>query len=86
MGMATILYYLAGLILVYVVGMFLVIPLKLLIRLLMNGIIGGALLFLFNIIGGFFALSLPITPINAIVVGVFGIPGLIVLLLLKFII
>ena len=86
MGIATILYYLAGLILVYVVGMFLVIPLKLLIRLLMNGIIGGALLFLFNIIGGFFALSLPITPINAIVVGVFGIPGLIVLLLLKFII
>ncbi|MGO1468499.1 MAG: pro-sigmaK processing inhibitor BofA family protein [Tissierella sp.] len=85
MDITTILFYLAGLILVYVVGMILVVPLKLLVKLLMNGIAGGVFLFLFNIIGGMFNLSLAINPLNAIIVGFLGVPGVILLLVFNFI-
>lgn len=85
MDITTILFYLAGLVLIYVVGMFLVVPLKILIRLLLNGIIGGIVLFAFNLIGGIFNLSIVINPLNAIIVGVLGVPGVILLLVLQII-
>ncbi len=82
----TILFYLAGLILIFVFGRFLLIPLKWLVRLLMNGIIGGIFLFLFNIVGGYFNLAISINPVNAIIVGFLGVPGVILLLVLNFLI
>lgn len=84
MEATTILFFLAGLILIFVLGKFLIIPLKWIIRLLMNGIMGGVFLFLFNIVGGFFNLSIEISPLNAILVGVFGVPGLVFLLVINF--
>lgn len=84
MEATTILFYLAGLILIFVLGKFLIVPLKWLTRLLMNGIMGGVFLFLFNIVGGFFNLGIQITPLNAILVGFFGVPGLIFLLVINF--
>ena len=85
MDIATILIYLVGLVLIYVIGMLLVVPLKILIRLLLNGIIGGIVLFGFNLVGGIFGLSLTINPLNAILVGVLGLPGVILLLILQII-
>lgn len=85
MDITTILFYLAGLVLIFVVGMFLVIPIKILIKLLLNGIIGGVVLFLFNAVGGIFNLSIAINPLNAIIVGVLGVPGVILLLVLQII-
>lgn len=85
MDVTTILFYLAGLILVYVVGLILVVPLKLLVRLLMNGIAGGIFLVLFNLVGGIFNLNIVINPLNAIIVGFLGVPGVILLLVLRFI-
>lgn len=85
MDITTILFYLAGLILVYVVGTILVVPLRLLIKLIMNGIAGGVFLFLFNLVGGIFNLSLAINPLNAIIVGFLGVPGVILLLVFNFI-
>lgn len=86
MEATTILFYLAGLILIFVFGRFLLIPLKWLVRLLMNGIIGGIFLFLFNIVGGYFNLAISINPVNAIIVGFLGVPGVILLLVLNFLI
>ena len=81
--MNNIMAYIIGLLALYIVGMLLVIPIRLLIKLLINGLIGGLVLFLFNLIGGFFGLSLAISPLNAVIVGVLGVPGVILLLLLK---
>lgn len=52
-------------------------------KLVWNGIIGLIILFIFNIFGGILGLNIEPTFINALVAGVFGIPGIIVLLLLK---
>lgn len=81
--MPTIFSFIIGLILLYIVGILLVIPIKILIKLLINGVIGGVLLFLFNLIGGIFGLSILINPLNAIIVGFLGVPGVILILILQ---
>lgn len=83
MSPTTILAYLAGLLLLYIVGMLLVIPIRILIKLLINAIIGGVVLFFFNLIGGLFGTTIAINPLNAIIVGVLGVPGVILLLILQ---
>lgn len=81
--MSNILAYLIGLVILYIVGMLLVIPMKALIKLLINGVIGGVILLVFNLIGAYFGLSIVVNPLNAIIVGILGIPGVILLLALQ---
>jgi inhibitor of the pro-sigma K processing machinery len=83
MGVGTLLAFIFGLFLLYIVGMLLVIPIKIILKLIANGVIGGLLLLLFNSIGGFLGLSLAINPITAVTVGFLGIPGVILLLILQ---
>lgn len=58
-------------------------PMKLLLKLLLNMLCGFVMLFVFNFIGGFFDLSLGMNTTNALVAGVLGIPGLVLLILLQ---
>ena len=51
------------------------------LKLLWNGICGVVLLWLFNILGGPFGVTIPIHFISALVAGFFGIPGVVVMLL-----
>lgn len=85
MGLNTIFYYGIGLFLLYIVGLILVWPLKKILKLIGNGILGGLTLLLFNFIGGFFGLNIMINPLNAIIVGFLGVPGVILLLILQII-
>ena len=58
-------------------------PIKWIFKLLLNTLSGFILLFLANLIGGFFNFSLSINLINCLISGVFGIPGVIFLVMLK---
>ncbi|NLN15414.1 MAG: pro-sigmaK processing inhibitor BofA [Tissierellia bacterium] len=81
--MENILAYLVGLVILYILSMILVIPLRILIKLIINGLIGGVILFIFNFLGSFFGLSIVINPFNAVLVGILGVPGVILLLILQ---
>ena len=83
MGLNTIFYYAAGLIMLYILGLILVWPIKKIMKLIFNGILGGITLLIFNFIGKFCGLSLAINPINALIVGFLGVPGVILLLILQ---
>lgn len=83
MGLNTIFYYIVGLFLLYIVGLILVWPIKKIIKLIVNGILGGITLLIFNFVGKNFGLSIAISPLNAIIVGFLGIPGVILLLVLQ---
>ncbi|WP_205687629.1 pro-sigmaK processing inhibitor BofA family protein [Clostridiisalibacter paucivorans] len=83
--LSVIFAYAFGLILLYVLGMILIVPLKYIFKLIINGLIGGVALFLINIVGGFFGISLGINPITALVVGFLGVPGVILLLIIKYV-
>ncbi|WKV09323.1 pro-sigmaK processing inhibitor BofA family protein [Thermoanaerobacterium sp. CMT5567-10] len=58
---------------------------KILFKFVLNSIIGYVFLLIFNFFGSIFGLTLQINLINAFIAGVFGIPGIVVLLALKYI-
>lgn len=61
-------------------------PLKVFIKLLINGILGAVLLFIVNLVGKqFFNFSIGINIVTALVAGFCGIPGVIFLILFKLI-
>ena len=53
-------------------------------KLLIHAISGFIVLFLVNVVGGIIGIQLDLSLINAIVVGALGIPGVILLLFIKY--
>lgn len=82
--LGSIFTFFIALVVLYVLGILLVIPIKIAWRLIYNGIIGGLALLLLNLVGGFFGLVLPITPLTALLVGFLGVPGVIILLIINY--
>ena len=58
-------------------------PIRLILRLLFNTLLGFVILFLLNFFGGTIGISLGMNWLNAAIVGVFGLPGVVVLLVLR---
>ena len=74
-----VLYVAIGIAVLIVMRIF-TLPVKWIFKLLLNTVLGFVGLFLVNWLGSYIGISLGI---NAVVVGTFGIPGLILLLLLR---
>ena len=58
-------------------------PLKLALKVLLNTLLGFAALFLLNLAGGLTGLTLGLNLFNALTIGILGVPGLVLLILLK---
>ena len=80
-----VLFFALGLVILYIAGWFLLATFKLLLKLAINSVLGALILILINLIGGIFSVTIALTPLNAIIVGVFGIPGVLLLLILRLI-
>jgi len=83
--MPSVLAYVLGLILTFAICRIFIKPLKLLLKLLINGIIGGFILAAVNFLGGFAGVSVIINPLSALIAGVLGVPGVILVILLQYI-
>ena len=59
------------------------VPLRLALKVLLNTLLGFAALFLTNLAGSAAGFALGMNLLNALVVGVLGIPGLVLLVLLR---
>ena len=68
----------------YVLIRILAAPIKWIFKLLLNALTGFLLLFLANFISGFFDFSIPVNLVTCLVSGVFGIPGVIFLVVVTF--
>lgn len=75
-----ILAYIFAIIILVAIGKLFLFPIKIIIKLVINAIIGGITLFLVNYIGGFWGLHIAFNIVNAIIVGVLGVPGVMLLL------
>lgn len=78
-----ILAYAVGLILLYTLGWILMKPIRLIIKMIWNGILGGIILVVLNIVGKYFGIIITVNPVTALIVGFLGIPGVILLILLN---
>lgn len=77
--------YAFGLILLYLLGWVLLVPLKIIIKLTYNAILGGIALVIINFIGKFIGISMGVNPLTALFSGVLGVPGVALLFILQYV-
>lgn len=79
--------YAGAIILIFLVGKVFFWPIKLILKLLLSSAVGGALILLLNVLTGAIGTAeaagvlIPLNPLNALIVGVLGLPGAILLLI-----
>ena len=71
-----------ALILIFLLGKALLVPLKVILRLLLNSVLGAVLIIVINFIGMNIGVMIPINVVNSLTVGILWVPGVIMLLLL----
>lgn len=81
----TIITYLACIAFLIIFGKLFILPIKTILKLVFNSIIGGVLIYIINLIGGLFNFHIGLNIVTAIFVGILGIPGSIFLIILKLI-
>lgn len=72
-----------GILALYIVGYLLLVPLKFMLKLIGNSILGGLLIILINLLGGGLGITIPLNFLTALLVGVLGIPGAVLLIFLS---
>lgn len=79
-----IIFSLFALFALYVLGKCIGLSVKILSKFIINGVLGALLLILINLFGHFVGINLDISIINSLVAGFFGLPGVVLLLLLEY--
>ncbi len=83
MDFLVIVAYAAGVLIIYALGRMLMIPLRVIFNLIVNAVIGGGVLLIINFIGGYWGFSVGVNPITALIVGLLGVPGAILVVGLR---
>lgn len=83
MDFNTIIVYLACIIFLFLIGKFFILPLKIIAKMIGNSILGAILIFIVNLIGGFYNFHIGLNIGTAFITGILGIPGVILLIILK---
>lgn len=77
--------YILGLLILFVVTKIFFTPLKFVVRLIANSILGALALWLINLLRPILGIYIGINPITALVTGLLGIPGICLILILQII-
>ena len=78
--------YLAGICFLFIFGRIFIVPIKKILRIVINSILGGITIFLINIIGGIWGFHIGINIFTSILVGLLGLPGAVCLIIIKLLI
>lgn len=82
MDVKMLLVYVACIIGIFIVGKIFIIPIKIITKLIINSLLGAVLLYVINIVGTVCGLHIGINVVTALVVGILGIPGAVLLTVL----
>ena len=78
-----ILTFISCVAIILIFGKSFVLPIRIAIKLIINSCLGMLLIFIINLIGNSFSFHIGMNILNAIVVGILGIPGAALLVILK---
>ena len=67
----------------FIFGKLFIIPMKIVLKLIINSVLGGLIIFIINLIGSLFNFHIGLNLITSILVGILGIPGAIVIVIIK---
>ncbi len=76
-----ILPFIIGVVVLFIVLKILAMPMKIIIKFLINAIIGGIVIYVLNLFG----VGMTLNWITSLIVGVLGIPGVIIVAILQFV-
>ncbi|NLX77636.1 MAG: pro-sigmaK processing inhibitor BofA [Clostridiaceae bacterium] len=79
-----LLAWVAGIAIVLFFGKALKVPLKIALKLLFNSLLGGMAIIVINYLGNFVDFYIPLNFFSALIVGTLGLPGVILLIILKY--
>ena len=79
----TLIIYIACICFLFLFGRIFILPIKSILKLVLNSVLGGLMIYLINVVGGLFAFQIGLNYITAIIVGILGVPGAILLVVLK---
>ena len=85
MGLTNILIVIGCALAIFIVGKLLLFPIKRILKLMFNTIIGGLIIYIINLIGASFGFHIGLNIVTSLVVGILGIPGAILLIVLEII-
>lgn len=74
-----LLAYALGIFALYVVGYMFLVPIKVLLRLVINSVAGAISILVINWIGAYWGLHISLNILSAVIVGILGVPGAILL-------
>ena len=81
--MKIILIFIACIAILVVFGKSFAWPIKLITKLIINSALGTLLIFIINLVGTSFNFHIGLNVINSVIVGILGIPGAVLLILIK---
>lgn len=79
----TLIIYIACICFLFLFGRIFILPIKSVLKLILNSILGGLIIYLINLVGGLVSFHIGLNYITAILVGILGVPGAILLVILK---
>lgn len=81
----SILAYVIGLIMVFVICRIFIRPVARLGKILLSSVCGGLILAGLNYLGSFVGISVVVSPLSSLIAGILGVPGVVLVIILQYI-
>ena len=81
-----IITFLACICFIFKFGKIFIVPIQKLIKLAINSILGGVVIYIINLVGANFGFHIGLNIITSIIIGILGLPGAVILVLIKLIV
>lgn len=81
-----IITYLACICFIFIFGRIFIVPIKKILKLVLNSVLGGLTIFIINLIGAGFNFHIGLNVFTSILVGLLGLPGAVCLIIVKLLI
>lgn len=85
MSYSILVAYIVGILLLLLLGRVMLVPLKVMLRFVYNALLGGVIIIIINFIGSLIGFKIALNIFTALIIGLLGVPGIILLVVLKFI-
>ena len=81
-----IITYLACICFIFLFLKIFIVPLKKILKIVLNSILGGIVIYIINLIGGFWGFHIGLNFFTSILIGLLGLPGVVCLIIIKLLI
>lgn len=85
MDFNSIIAYIACVFFLFIFGKLFIVPIKTILKLIVNSVLGGITIFIINLIGSIWGFRIGLNLVTSIFIGILGIPGVIVIIIIKLI-